>query len=62
MDDEINNLLLKHEKSNKQQAGLLPGNDDSDSDARLVNSFHCRTQKLYITKLFVICDVNVTTL
>jgi len=35
LDDEINNLLLKHEKSNKQQAGLLPGaGDDSDSDAR----------------------------
>jgi len=36
LDDEINNLLLKHERSNKQQAAaLIPGQDqDSDSDNR----------------------------
>lgn len=36
LDDEINNLLLKHERSNKQQgqAAVIPGQDDSDSDAR----------------------------
>lgn len=32
-DDEITNLLLKHEKSNKQPAAIIPG-DDSDSDNR----------------------------
>ena len=32
-DDEITNLLLKHEKSNKQPAAVIPG-DDSDSDNR----------------------------
>jgi len=34
LDDEINNLLLKHERSNKQQAAIIPGQEDSDSDAR----------------------------
>ena len=34
LDDEINNLLLKHERSNKQQNQLIPGQEDSDSDAR----------------------------
>jgi hypothetical protein len=32
-DDEITNLLLKHEKSNKQPAAVIPG-DESDSDNR----------------------------
>lgn len=32
-DDEITNLLLKHEKSNKQPTALIPG-DESDSDNR----------------------------
>ncbi len=34
LDDEINNLLLKHERSNKQQTALIPGQEDSDSDNR----------------------------
>jgi len=35
LDDEINNLLLKHERSNKQQAAIIPGQEqDSDSDNR----------------------------
>ena len=35
LDDEINNLLLKHERRNTQQAtSLVPGQEDSDSDAR----------------------------
>jgi hypothetical protein len=34
-DDEITNLLLKHEKSNKQPAAVIPG-DESDSDNRSV--------------------------
>jgi len=35
LDDEINNLLLKHERRNTQQAtSLVPGQEDSDSDNR----------------------------
>ena len=35
LDDEINNLLLKHERKNTQQtSNHVPGQEDSDSDAR----------------------------
>lgn len=35
LDDEINNLLLKHERKNTQQtSNHIPGQEDSDSDAR----------------------------
>ena len=34
LEDEINNLHLKHERSNKQHAALIPGHEDSDSDNR----------------------------
>ena len=35
LDDEINNLLLKHERRNTQQAtSQVPGQEDSDSDNR----------------------------
>ena len=35
LDDEINNLLLKHERSNRQQQAVVTGGgDDSDSDQR----------------------------
>jgi hypothetical protein len=51
-DDEITSLLLKHEKSNKQPAAVIPG-DESDSDNRSASgslaTIYCRVDILILS-------------
>jgi hypothetical protein len=60
-DDEITSLLLKHEKSNKQPAAVIPG-DESDSDNRsasgiLFNIFSGRYSYIFSLRVIQCCFI-----